>query len=342
MKKCLSFLLVLTLLFSFCSAAFATEEGGTIVVVEETPTPGAQVVITKHPTGESVDEGDSAKFVAHADNATGIVWRIVSHDASNTVQAADAPNYFSGVSVSGLDSDVLELHNIPASMDGWYIEAMYTGPGGPVYSNGAMITVNGVRLKSPTISAQPTGASLESGQTASLTVSAATVNGSLRFQWYKNTANSNTGGSAIEGANSASYTPEEITGTTYYYVTVKSVDGEKESSTVASNAVAVTYAEAAEQPPETETPEETPAPTQIPLVPVVDGGEDPASDGQTAPVSDEGSRDNSRSASSAVERASNALNMLTVVGGVLAVAAVAGGITALVLRARGDDDDDEE
>lgn len=54
---------------------------------------------------------------------------------------------------------------------------------------------------------------------AALTVSASGAG--LSYQWYKNTSNSNTGGTIISGANSAIYTPTTtIAGTSYYYVIV--------------------------------------------------------------------------------------------------------------------------
>ncbi len=328
MKKTVSLLLALLLAFSLAAPALATEGEGA-----GAPKP----TITKQPTGETVDEGGFAYFVARAENYTEIIWRIVSNDTTNTVQAADAPAYF-GCQVYGLGTEQLEIYNIPAEMDGWRVEAMFKGPGGTEYSWGALIRVNGVTVKAPTISAQPQGLSLSSGESGILSVSAATLDGSLKFQWYANTANSNQGGTAIEGAGEASYTPEEITGTTYYYVAVSSMVNGRESDPVLSNAVAVTYAAPAGD--ETGTvAQETAAPgTPTPLVPVVNTPDD-ETEATEAPAE---TRDSSRSAATAQERAGNALNMLTIVGGVLAVAAIVGGITALIVRRRGDDEDEDE
>uniref|UniRef100_UPI002939290E glycine-rich domain-containing protein n=1 Tax=Algoriphagus algorifonticola TaxID=2593007 RepID=UPI002939290E len=47
--------------------------------------------------------------------------------------------------------------------------------------------------------------------------------GTITYQWYRNTTNSNTGGTLIPGATSPSYTPPtDNVGTTYYYATGKS------------------------------------------------------------------------------------------------------------------------
>ena len=99
-------------------------------------------VITKNPTGETVEVGGTAQFVARADGATSFVWRIVSADTTNTVTASEAPYYF-GVSVSGQDTERLTLSNIPKSMDGWAIECKFTNAAGSSYTTGAILTVKG-------------------------------------------------------------------------------------------------------------------------------------------------------------------------------------------------------
>ena len=53
------------------------------------------------------------------------------------------------------------------------------------------------------------------------TLSIVAVGGGISYQWYENTTNNNTTGTAIAGANSATYTPLSTTvGTTYYYCIV--------------------------------------------------------------------------------------------------------------------------
>ncbi|WP_165452164.1 S-layer homology domain-containing protein [Paenibacillus thalictri] len=97
----------------------------------------------------------------------------------------------------------------------------------------------------PVITTQPTGATVNVDGSAQLSV-AATVNdgGVLSYQWYSNTANSNSGGSAVTGATYAAYNPPtNASGTVYYYAVVtntnNSVNGTK-TATVTSNAVEVT------------------------------------------------------------------------------------------------------
>lgn len=64
---------------------------------------------------------------------------------------------------------------------------------------------------------------------------AATGSGVITYQWYSNTINDNTGGTLINGATSATYTPQSnFLGTTYYYAIIKDskCDGIAYSSSV--------------------------------------------------------------------------------------------------------------
>lgn len=58
------------------------------------------------------------------------------------------------------------------------------------------------------------------GSAAAISVTAAGGPGSYSYQWYENTTNSNSGGTLISGATSASYTPTVVAGSRYYYVVV--------------------------------------------------------------------------------------------------------------------------
>lgn len=248
--------------------------------------------ITKQPTGETVEVGGSAIFIARADNAQSHVWRLVSKDTTKTVNAADASRYFPGLSVMGADTDTLTLLNIPSELNEWSAECKFVGLNGTLYSNGAIIRVNGASpspmvnatekpmvtatilptptpkpaaggsLAAPTISTQPVGAVLAEGETTTLTVAASSgESGNLNYQWYRNENNSNANGTAIAGAQGASYVPDTISGSRYYYVGVWSSDGSSTSRVTYSNPVAVTYTAPIS------TPSPTPAATPIPSRP---------------------------------------------------------------------------
>jgi hypothetical protein len=93
----------------------------------------------------------------------------------------------------------------------------------------------------PVISVQPQDQTYGDGDTANpLTVGASVSDGgTLSYQWYSNTANSATGGTAISTATTASYTPPITTnGTVYYYVVVTNTN----NSATGAKTAAVTSA----------------------------------------------------------------------------------------------------
>ncbi len=90
------------------------------------------------------------------------------------------------------------------------------------------------------ISAQPNDATVTAGAiSGSLHVTAAASDGStLSYQWYGNTTDSNTGGTLVSGATSASLTlPTDLTEGSYYYYCVVSASG---LTAVTSETAAVT------------------------------------------------------------------------------------------------------
>ena len=108
-----------------------------------------------------------------------------------------------------------------------------------------------VNAAAPNITTQPaaTGTwSNAAGSTHTRTVAAASTDGgTISFQWYSNTSNSNTGGSVLSGQTSAALTLQSASyptaGTYYFYAVVtntnNNVNGNK-TATAASNVAAVT------------------------------------------------------------------------------------------------------
>ena len=204
--------------------------------------------ITKHPTGENVKEGGYAEFVARANFSTDIIWHLKNPGGSIDILAKDAPEQFPGLVVTGLNSERLGLNNIPRTLNEWRIQAEFVGRDGNVWSDAAVINVTNHELKAPTIQSHPMDANLKATEKVTLSVVAesAEANTTLTYQWYKNTANSNAGGRAILGATNATYSPDYVAGTSYYYCLVRSSNGSENSAAVKSRSAAVTYA-AAEQ-----------------------------------------------------------------------------------------------
>ena len=381
MKKILSLLLALMLVFSLSVFAFA--EGGTEEPAAEEPAaaePAAPAepevprpTVFKSPLRETVIEGVTGPvyFTAGAENFTSYTWRIVSPDGSDTVQAADVGSRFEGCMADFYDKNVrndetgeagkgteLVLYNITAEMDGWYVEVKFDNgsPNNYTLTDDAMLTVIalGETLDAPEFSVQPEGFELKLGETGTLSAAAATP-GSAKtvYQWYANDTESTEGATLIVGATEKTYTPEQRDGTTYYFVEAYSAKGDFEqlkSETVVSDIVAVTYSIAPVEEELPAAPEETPAePTVMtpddPEVEVPESGvivtneenEEPAAgesgDAETAPE---------ETLTPEEARNANSMKWLIYAGGALAAAAVIGGITALIVRRRGDDEYEDE
>jgi O-glycosyl hydrolase len=99
--------------------------------------------------------------------------------------------------------------------------------------------------KTPQISGQPESAIYLKNETVTvLTITAGEPEdgGTLSYQWYSNTKNTNTGGKKIGGATNADWQPENITPDTpnYYYVVVSNTVTEpKSTATTTSNVVSI-------------------------------------------------------------------------------------------------------
>jgi len=100
----------------------------------------------------------------------------------------------------------------------------------------------------PVITAQPQSASYPLNTVIApltVTVSSPSDKGTLSYQWYSNTTQSNTGGTQIANATSASYTPALSTSTastSYYFVTITNYNKNatnSQNSTIRSNVVVI-------------------------------------------------------------------------------------------------------
>ena len=95
-------------------------------------------------------------------------------------------------------------------------------------------TGGGATEFAPTITTQPQGATYELNATAAALTVEASGNPAPTFQWYSNTENNNTTGTAITGATKATYTPATTTsGTIYYYCVISNSKGNVPSDVAA-------------------------------------------------------------------------------------------------------------
>ncbi len=124
-----------------------------------------------------------------------------------------------------------------------YIRLASTASGTPagnisLSSTGATtqtIAVAGTLNSVPTITGQPSLTAQSRCINVAATPLTVTATGTnITYQWYSNATNSNTGGTLITGANSATYTPSTSTlGTVYYYVVVSGTCTPNATSNVA-------------------------------------------------------------------------------------------------------------
>lgn len=105
-----------------------------------TPAPAANISITKHPTGETLGAGGKTWFIAHAENAESLTWQLRDPNG-NAYSMAEAMNVNPGLRLDALDNDTIAVANVPESLDGWSVEAVFSNAAGSVTTNPAKITV---------------------------------------------------------------------------------------------------------------------------------------------------------------------------------------------------------
>ncbi len=125
-------------------------------------------------------------------------------------------------------SATASVYTIPTTASGsYYYYVVVSGGCGTITS-----TVSGkISVSSTQITGQPVGATYCQNSTA--TALSVTVSGSgIAYQWYSNTTNNNTGGTAITNATGKTYIPSTTTaGTLYYYVVAGGDCGSATSAT---------------------------------------------------------------------------------------------------------------
>lgn len=126
--------------------ATATEP---VTVPTTAPTAPAAVIITKHPSSETVSAGDRTWFIAKAENETQITWEFFSPDGT-MYSLQQTMSAHPGLILEVLPEDTLGLRQIPASFSGWSARARYDGPGGTATTDRATITVQAtITVRSP-------------------------------------------------------------------------------------------------------------------------------------------------------------------------------------------------
>ncbi|MFF2481308.1 S-layer homology domain-containing protein [Paenibacillus sp. NPDC058071] len=188
--------------------------------------------ITSQPDNKTVTVGQTATFsvTASGDAPLNYQWK------------KDGNALIDGGNISGATTATLGITNAQPSDAGNYT-VVITNAAGDVTSNAATLTVNTLtNAATPSIGTQPADQTVNVGGSAPLSVTASVSDGgTVSYQWYSNTIHSNSGGTLINGATTATYNvPTTMAGTTYYYVVVTntntSVNGAKTATVVSSAA----------------------------------------------------------------------------------------------------------
>ena len=129
---------------------------------EEPKPSGGTPKVTKHPTGETVVEGESAVFIARADNVSQYIWEIGMGDESMTCEEYHKHND-KGAEISGYHSEKLVIYNVPMELDGVHVWCRFVGADSSEYSDTAQIKVIAQKDATPVVTKDPTDETVEEG-----------------------------------------------------------------------------------------------------------------------------------------------------------------------------------
>ena len=280
--------------------------------------------VTKNPTGETVVEGESATFIARADNVRQYCWQFALADAS--LDASELAGYIGrGVKVSGWDSERLVIENIPKELDGLYVWCQFVGAETSVDSTAAVLTVVPLEDATPVVTKHPTNETVEAGGEA---VFVARAKYAQEYLWQLVTPDGNT----YDCDFIHRYFPGlKVTGATTERLTLSNIPMELNGSrirclftggyTTASDEARLYVTEKPTEPP-TEKPTEAPteAPTGKPTeAPTGKPTEAPEETRPSGDVAESGSgRDEIR------EKDNTLLIVLVISAAAVAIAAIAG------------------
>ncbi|HYM75014.1 MAG TPA: SBBP repeat-containing protein [Candidatus Dormibacteraeota bacterium] len=166
--------------------------------------------ITTQPQSQTINSGQTATMtvVASGSGTLTYQWYVgTSGVTTNPISGATASSYTTPA--------------LTATTSYW---VRVTNSAGHADSNTATITVN----TAPTITTQPQSQTINSGQTATMTV-VASGSGTLTYQWYVGSSGNTS--TPISGATASSYTTPALTATTSYWVRVTNSVGHADSNT---------------------------------------------------------------------------------------------------------------
>ncbi len=103
-------------------------------------TDGTALFITKDPTDETVPVGEGVWFVARAQNYSSMKWEFI--DNYEAIHSPEETCQLNGeLIISYQGDDTIALNNIPLSLDGWSVRAVFESESGSLTGDAAKITV---------------------------------------------------------------------------------------------------------------------------------------------------------------------------------------------------------
>lgn len=295
--------------------------------------------VTKNPTGETVVEGESATFIARADNVRQYCWQFALADAS--FDASELASYIGkGVKVSGWNSEKLVIENIPKELDGLYVWCQFVGAEASVDSAAAVLMVVPLEDASPVVTKHPTSETVEEGGSAEFVARAKYVQ---EYLWRLVTPN----GNVYDCDSIQNYFPGlKVTGATTERLILSNIPLELNGSrirclftagyTTASDDAKLTVKEKATE-PSTEAPTEAPTevPTEVPTeTPTEAPTEKPAEAPETPNASGDSAEIDRNDKDDSPKNNNTLLIVLIISVAAVAIAAIAG-FTILKLRTGG-------
>lgn len=185
------------------------------------------------------DPSSSATFPSSADTVS---WYAVTYDGNGDTSGnvpTDSKLYSTGESVTLATQG--DLAKAGYDFTGWNTKSDGTGTS---YTAGDSFTMGNADVTlyaqwketnaaAPVIGTQPQNSTAQVGAQSTLSVGATVSDGgTLSYQWYSNSTDSNTGGSEISDATNATYdVPTNTVGVTYYYCMVTNTNTNAENTT---------------------------------------------------------------------------------------------------------------
>lgn len=172
-----------------------------------------QAALTLGEVKRTSDTEATVKFTVD-DNLTYYYAWVPSGDAAPTVDITQG-----GITAQRGVENTITLNDLSAGEKELYIVGINTFG---VRTNHPKTTIPAYTVPTITIAAQPQDVTVLQGKTATFRVTAnLSTSGTLSYQWYSNTSNSNSGGTLISGATGATYALATATvGITYFYCVV--------------------------------------------------------------------------------------------------------------------------